>query len=124
MRLIRNTALTALMLTAVVSLPARAEPGDALDRALNMGMLESVVLQALARIDMDAAIHGFEQAAQAAADGRASADNPELARARGAIEQQMAQAGPQLARAAAGLMGPVLRAWRAELARDMVELGN
>ncbi len=114
MRSTPTALLTALMLTAAVSLPARAEPGDALDRAMNVELLEAVVLQTLSRIDLDAAINGFEQAAQAAADGRSSADNPELARARGALEQQMAQAGPQLARAAVGLLGPLLRAWRAE----------
>jgi len=40
------------------------------------------------------------------------------------IEQQMAQTAPALARDAAGLLGPVLREMRAELAREMATAGR
>ena len=65
---------TALALTAGLSLPAHAEPGEALDRLLDGGAMESLVLRALSGVDFDAMIAGFEHSAQAAAEGRAPAD--------------------------------------------------
>lgn len=114
---------TALALTAGLSLPAHAEPGEALDRLLDGGAMESLVLRALSGIDFDALIGGFEQSAQAAAEGRAP-DAAQMDNTRKQIEQQMAQTAPALARDAAGLLGPVLRELRAELARELATAGR
>ena len=120
----RSTAFaTALALTAGLSLPVHAEPGEALDRLLEGGVMESLVLRALSGIDFDALIGGFEHSAQAAAEGRAP-DAAQMDNTRKQIEQQMAQTAPALARDAAGLLGPVLRELRAELARELATAGR
>ncbi|MDO5691724.1 MAG: hypothetical protein Q4G70_04480 [Pseudomonadota bacterium] len=125
----RFTALvTALALTAGLSLPAQAEPGEALNRALEVGALEGDALESLlprvlAGIDVDALIHVFEQSAQAAAEGR-TPDPAQMDEARQQVERQMEQTAPMLAREAASALGPVLRELRAELARELASTGR
>ena len=114
---------TALALSTAFSLPAQAETGDALDRVLEGNVLESLVARALAGIDVDALIAGFERSAQAVAEGRPP-DAEAMARSQAQIEEQMARTGPALARDAAGVLGPVLRELRTELAREMASAGR
>lgn len=113
--------LIALSLGLLAVLPARAEPGAALDRMLEGGAFEAVVLRALAGIGLDTLITGFEQQAQTAAEGRAP-DPEQLAHAQARIEQQMAQTAPLLMQDTAGLLAPVLRELRHELARELAGL--
>lgn len=110
--------LIALSLGLLAVLPARAEPAAALDRMLEGGAFEAVVLRALAGIDLDTLIAGFEQQAQAAAEGRVP-DPEQMARAQARIEQQMAQTAPLLMQDAAGLLAPVLRELRHEIGREL-----
>ena len=118
------TAAALLIALGAAAGAARAEPGDAIERAVGSGVLERAVATALSRIDFDALITGFEQQAQAAAEGRAGTESDALARARGQMEEQARQAGPQLARGAAGLIGPVLREIGHELRAELgAELG-
>ncbi len=115
--------VTALALGTCFSLPAQAEAGDALDRVLEGNVLESLVARALAGIDIDALIAGFEHSARAVAEGR-PLDAEAMARSQAQIEAQMARTGPALARDAAGVLGPVLRELRIELAREMADAGR
>ena len=119
----RHAAPLTLALAAAFSLPAQAESDDAVERLLDGGVVETLVGRALSGIDFDALIAGFEQSAQAAAEGR-PVDPEQLARTREKLDRQMAQTGPALARDAAGVLGPVLRELRAELAREMATLGR
>lgn len=113
--------LIALSLGLLAVLPARAEPGAALDNMLEGGAFEAVLLRALAGIDLDTLIIGFEQQAQAAAEGRAP-DPEQLAHAQARIEQQMAQTAPLLMQDTARLLAPVLRELRQELGRELAGL--
>ncbi len=119
------TTLTATLALAasLVSLPARADTGDAMDSLLDGGVVETLVARALAGMDFDALLGGFEQAARAAAEGRAP-DPAALAQSQARIEQRMAQVGPALGRDAAGVLVPLLRELRIELMRELGTFGR
>ena len=117
-----HAVLVAALLTLGLSAQAQTAPGrDVIDRLGQDGAIEALAARALSAIDTDAWISGFEQSAQAAAEGQAPGPNPALDAARTRMERQMAQAGPALAREVGGLFGPLLRELRAEIARDLAE---
>lgn len=117
-----HAALAGLMLLTGLSAQAQLErPADPLAHLGDSGAIEAMAARALSAIDTDAWISGFEQSAQAAAEGRAPGPNPVLDAARARMERQMAQAGPALAREVGGLLGPLLRELRTEIARDLAE---
>jgi hypothetical protein len=119
------TTLTATLALAagMASLPAHADTGDAMDRLLDGGVVEALVSRALAGMDFDALLGGFEQSARAAAEGRAP-DPGVLAQSQARIEQRMAQVGPALGRDAAGVLVPLLRELRLELMRELATPGG
>lgn len=118
--------IASLLATCALALPvlsAQAQTDDALDRLLEGGALERLVAGTLAGIDFDALIAGFERAAGAAADGRA-VDPAEFDQLGRHLDRQLAESAPQLARGAAGILGPVLRELRAELGRELASAGR
>ena len=115
-------ALAALALT--LALPARAEPGDAFEQMAGSGVLEAVLGQVVAGIDVDAAITGIGQSAQAAAEGRPAPEPEALTRARAQLDRNMQVAAPMLARALFSVLAPTLREIRAEVARDLADAGG
>ena len=120
----RSRPFATIALLVLASASAHAETGDAIERALDSGVLERAVVRALRQIDLDAVIAGFEAQAQAAAKGQPVDESPALTRARQQAEAQARQAGPQLAQGAAALIGPVLREVRAEIGRELGALGS
>ena len=117
------TVLALAVALAAAAAPAHAEPGDAFERLAEGGAIESLVLRALAGVDVDALLAGFEQSAEALAEGR-PVDAAALARTQRQIDRQMQQAGPELARGAAGVLAPLLRELRTELGRELAGIGR
>jgi hypothetical protein len=117
-RTIATLTATLALAAGLTSLPAHAAPGDSLERLLDGGVVEALVARALAGMDFDALLGGFEQSARAAAEGRAP-DPGVLAQSQARIEQRMAQVGPALGRDAAGVLVPVLQQLRMELMREL-----
>ncbi len=114
---------TLALAAGLTSLPAHADPGDALDRMLDGGVVESLVARALSGMDFDALLGGFEQSARAAAEGRA-VDPSVLAQSQARVDQRMAQVGPALGRDAAAVLAPLLRELRFELTRELTAPGR
>lgn len=121
MRRLSVSMLAAAGLLAASSLPAHADPGDAMERMLDGGAVESLVGRALSGIDFDALLAGLEHSTEAATQGRAP-DPRVIGQAQARLEGQMAQTGPALARDAASVLLPLLRELRLELGRELPAL--
>lgn len=113
--------LTLAALTLAAALPARAEPGDAFEQLGRGGLFESALAQLVAGIDVDAAVDGIAQSAQATAEGQTVPEPEALTRAREQLRQNVGATAPMVARALFSALAPTVREMRAEIARDLAE---